>query len=113
MADVTPAQKSRLAKIFGVIIAVLAGATGADAAGLALDTDTLKQLGGGGTIMLILYLEVRCMPVLLRIVARDKREAELEEKPDLDAIPLAPSPALPNTGRARIAVVRPKSVVDE
>lgn len=78
--DAKKSSPSPLVKVL-IAIAVALGATGgADAAGYTPDFGALKDLGLGGAVMLILYFELRAMPVALRIAARDDREqaAEIE-----------------------------------
>lgn len=122
MADVTPAQKSRLAKICLALLALLAGAGGADAAGYTPDLESVKQLGLGGSIALIVYLELRVMPLFMRIAARDQREAAVEQtaaQPAAEHEPelaLAPVPALVRPARLtplRVAVIPRAQTADD
>lgn len=121
MADVTLAQKSRLAKISLALLALLAGAGGADAAGYTPDLESVKQLGLGGSIALIVYLELRVMPLFMRIAARDQREAAQGQAAQPAAEPepeiaLAPVPALVRPARLtplRVAVLPRAQTADD
>jgi hypothetical protein len=72
-------KKSNVLKlVLGVLVAAATGGA-ADAAGYTPDPAALKDLGIGGALMLILYIEYRAMPVLLRIAKMDPQRAVADE----------------------------------
>lgn len=73
MADQSQPKKQplSLAKLVAIVVATIAGAGGADAAGYTFDPSSLERLGVLGSLILIAYMEYRAMPVLLRIARLD------------------------------------------
>jgi hypothetical protein len=64
-----PQKKSLITIAIGVVIAALGGAS-ADAAGLTPDPALIRDLGIGGAVLLIVYLEYRIRPLGVAIVQK-------------------------------------------
>lgn len=101
--------KKSISPLVKVLIAlgILLGATGAaDEAGYTPDMAALKDLGLGGAIALMIYLELRVMPVAQRIAARDRWEQENAKVPIVVPPPATDTSDSRPRAAATVALVR-------